>query len=165
METTPTESPKPKGKKPKGKRGAVKNGNALPVPAKRGRPPRVPYSDELAEKLFERLRNGETLKAICREKGMPRAALVRQWAMEDAEFGDKYQRARELGCHAMADEIIDLADNKTTESGAVARDRLKIESRRWLLARILPSVFGDRVEAQIKGGLVVVKLDAEDLAL
>jgi hypothetical protein len=131
-----------------------------------GRKPRVPYSEELAEKIFERLRNGETVRAICRSPGMPsRPALVRQWAHEDPVFGEKYQRARELGCHAMADEILDLSDNASTDSGAVSRDRLRVDSRRWLLARILPSIYGDRVEAQIKGGLVVVQLDAKDMAL
>jgi hypothetical protein len=130
-----------------------------------GRKPRVPYSEEVAEKLFERLRNGETLKVACRDKGMPRAALVRQWAMEDEVFGEKLQRARELGCQAMADEIIDFSDNKSTEPGKVARDRLRVDSRKWLLARILPAIYGDRVEVAAKAGIVVVQLDKEDLAL
>lgn len=132
-------------------RAAATNGNSTALVKATGRKARVPYSEELAEKIFERLRNGETVRAICRRPGMPRRpALIRQWAMQDAEFGDKYQRARELGCHAMADEILDFADNKDVDAGAVARDRLKIDTRRWLLARILPNIFGDRVEAQIK---------------
>src|SRR5690349_18857119 len=113
---------------------ASENSTALvqaePVtPAKRlGRKPRVAYSERVEAKILEKLRDGETLTAICKAKNMPRASLVRQWAAADEAFGEKYQRARELGCHAMADKIIDLADNVATDPGKVARDRLKVDS-------------------------------------
>jgi hypothetical protein len=142
----------------------VKAERAKPA-QRRGRKPRVAYSEQVEQKILEKLRNGETLTAICEATDMPRASLVRQWAAEDEAFGKKYQRARELGCHAMADEIIKLADNEATDPGKVARDRLRVDSRKWLLSKVFPAVFGERVEVAAKAGIVVVKLDAEDLAL
>jgi hypothetical protein len=54
------------------------------------------YTPELAHEICRRLAEGETLKVICREKGMPSASTVRRWVLDDVEgFADLY--AREAG--------------------------------------------------------------------
>jgi hypothetical protein len=77
----------------------------------------------------------------------------------DAEVAQRYTRAKELGCHAVADEMLRLADEcrigkKVTDSqkdgvstvtaDMVERSRLQIETRKWLLARLMPKVYGER---------------------
>ena len=104
METTPTKSPKPKAKaKPRGKRArptasAVKvedASTALVATRGRGRPPRVARTEEIEEIILERLRDGETLRDICKSAGMPREAFVREWAAEvGAPFAESFRRAR-----------------------------------------------------------------------
>jgi len=59
--------------------------------------------------------------------------------------------ARQLGYHKMADEIIELSDDtsyldRTTASAIVQQRRLAVDSRRWLLSKVLPKVYGDRIE-------------------
>lgn len=109
--------------------------------AKRGRPSK--FTKELAARICQRLAAGETLLAICRDPDMPSDATVRGWALSDSHgFFAEYARAREIGYLRMADEIGEIADDK---AGDANRDRLRVDTRKWLLAKCLPKVFGDRV--------------------
>lgn len=124
--------------------------------------PPVQYTPELADAICERLAGGETLRAVCRDEGMPDARTVRRWALEDKEgFGAMYERARLIGYLGMADEILELADDRTADTiidgegvrrpdhAAVQRSRLQIDSRKWLLAKALPKIYGDRVMSDV----------------
>ena len=106
------------------------------------------YSEELGNRICERLAEGTTLKAICRMKDVPVAeSTVRSWAINaEHPFSALYARAREVGYHMMADEVLDIADASGTEPGHVARDRLKVDIRKWLLSKALPKVYGDKLE-------------------
>lgn len=114
--------------------------------AHQGRP--TAYSSELGELICERLAEGMTLKAVCRMDDVPVAeSTVRSWAINaEHPFSALYARAREVGYHMMADEVLDIADAIETEPGHVARDRLKVDTRKWLLSKALPKVYGDKLE-------------------
>jgi hypothetical protein len=72
-----------------------------------------------------------------------------------------YARAREVGYYKMADETIEIADDssrdwkKTVDKNGneitvvdhdhIARSRLRVDTRKWLLAKVLPKIYGDRV--------------------
>jgi hypothetical protein len=116
------------------------------------------YTAELAATICSRLAAGETLRAVCRDEDMPPESTVRGWALEDRDgFSAHYAKAREIGYMAMADEALEIADdgkNDTykTEDGAeatnhdvIARSRLRVDTRKWLLSKALPKVFGDKI--------------------
>ncbi len=110
-----------------------------------GRPPL--YTEELGTRICELLAEGNTLSSICKEHPeLPSERTIRRWAL-DAEhpFSPQYARAREVGYHKMADDLLDIADNEETEPGKVARDRLRTDNRRWLLSKALPKVYGDKL--------------------
>jgi hypothetical protein len=122
---------------------------------RRPRKPSVPYSEEIADAIIERLKNGESLKSICSTDDMPDEAAVRDWASNQGEiglsFGPRYVRAREAGWLKLADELEDLADGSSLgerrfEPGVVQRHRLQIDTRRWMLSKMLPKVFGDKLD-------------------
>jgi len=69
------------------------------------------YSKGMADLICERLAQGESLNAICKDEGMPAESTVRTWVLTDSEgFAANYARAREIGYEHHADAIIDLAD-------------------------------------------------------
>jgi hypothetical protein len=110
------------------------------------------YTPELADEICRRLLEGNTLKVICRDEGMPAESTVRLWALDDVEgFAARYARARMVGYQTMADDIIEISDNPETDPAAVNRDRLKVDTRKWLLAKALPKVYGDKVTAEVTG--------------
>jgi hypothetical protein len=125
--------------------------------SKGGRP--TAYVAELAHRICVRLADGETLAAICRDEGMPAPSTVRSWALDDREgFATLYSRARELQMYGIADEILEIADDgskdvrispegrETVEYEIVQRSKLKVDSRKWLLSKLLPKVYGDKIE-------------------
>jgi hypothetical protein len=59
---------------------------------------------------------------------------------------DRYARAREHQFAYWADEIKSISDLTRSDMGAVQKARLQIDTRKWLLAKLLPKVYGDRIE-------------------
>lgn len=125
---------------------------------KRGRPSL--YTKEIAEAICKRLANGETLRAICRDAEMPSDVVVREWALDDREgFSAHYARSRKLGYEILADEILEIADTpqigikttskatgiETTEGDMIEHRRLRVDSRKWMLAKMLPKIYGDKL--------------------
>jgi hypothetical protein len=139
-------------KKPKKRK--VAKPKAAPKP--RGRP--TQYSAKLALEICTRLAKHGNLRAVCRDEDMPPEATVRTWALEDREgFFAQYSRSREIGYHGMADELTEISDDdsgdKTTDGNGnermdaefVGRSRLKLDTRKWLLSKALPKIYGDKV--------------------
>jgi len=114
------------------------------VKAKKERAKPVPYSQELADKICDRLAAGETLRAVCESDGMPSEMTVRRWALDaDSPFSSQYARAREVGYHRMADELLDIAD----DAGLDANDkRIRVDTRKWQLSKALPKIDGDKLD-------------------
>lgn len=131
---------------------------------KRGAPTR--YTKALADRICERLARGETLRAICRDKGMPPESTVRRWYVDDFHgFAAQYARARDMGLDAMADEIMDVADDARNDymeredpdnpgfnfmGEAVQRSRLRVDARKWYLSKLAPKRYGDKQEVDHK---------------
>jgi hypothetical protein len=85
-------------------------------------------------------------------------------------FAEQYRRARELQYLGIADELTDIADDgrndwMTIRRGkeeieivnreVVERSKLRVETRKWLLSKMLPKVYGDKVTNEITGSLKV----------
>ncbi len=135
---------------------------------KAGRPSR--YTDALAADLCGRLASGESLRAICRDEAFPAESTVRGWVVDDYNgFSAQYARARDIGLEVMADEILEISDDgsndwmerfdKDGESNgwklngeAVLRSRLRVDSRKWLLSKMAPKKYGDRLQHTGEGG-------------
>lgn len=140
------------------------------LPAKRGRPSE--YNERIAEEICERLSNGQSLRSICDNvAGMPSMPTVRAWLAKEPLFLDMFLHAREQQAHALFDECIDIADDTTkdvivAEDGsvtsnpsAVARAKLRIETRLRCAAKLAPRTYSDRLEA-LQAGQINVQVNA-----
>jgi hypothetical protein len=70
------------------------------------------------------------------------------------DFSDMYARAREERSDVLAREILEIADAPYADQVAVQRARNRIDTRKWLAAKLAPRKYGDRVEHDVKGGIV-----------
>lgn len=126
------------------------------------------YTPEIAETILERLADGETLRGICSDAGMPTEGAVRFWVTSDREgFATRYAQAREAGCWGMADEILELSDDavrdvkvdaegrETVDYEVVARSRLRVDTRKFLLSKLIPKTFGDKSAVEVSGSLSI----------
>lgn len=123
-----------------------------------GRPPI--YTKELAELLCEFLAQGMSLRSACKEKGMPAVRTVFGWMRDHPEFLPLYARAKEEAADAMAEEINDIADDALTEASKgdpkssnarVAAMKLRIDTRRWYMAKFKPKKYGDKIDVTSDG--------------
>lgn len=64
--------------------------------------------------------------------------------MENEHFLSLYKRAKEVQHHALDDDLLAIADNCDRRS--VERAKLRIDTRKWVLSKLLPKRYGDRVE-------------------
>jgi hypothetical protein len=112
---------------------------------------------ENIERICRLIAEGNSLRQVARELQIESAGSITDWVREDAEFAVHYARAMELRCERMAEEILEIADDSSNDWMAregrtvpdhenVQRSRLRVDSRRWLLSKMMPKRYGDRVE-------------------
>ncbi len=130
-----------------------------------GRPP--VYSDEMASLILEQMGEGRSLLSIIKAEGMPARSTVYKWIDQNcAGFADKYAIARERQAHALADELLEIADNpergvtitteadgsqKVVEGDMINHRRLRYDARKWLTSKILPKFYGEKVTQEVVG--------------
>lgn len=117
------------------------------------------YTQEIADVICERLANGESLRRICESEDMPSLSMVMRWLGANAEFREQYARARELQAEFIFDQMADIADDGTNDwmasnapdcegykfnSEHVSRSKLRIDARKWMLAKMSPRKYGDK---------------------
>lgn len=138
-------------------------------PRQTGRP--STFTQKAADEICRRMALGETLKEICEDPRMPTQTGVAKWRQARPAFDVSFVRAREDQMHAWADEIVYLIDNaemgynvkvplKSKEMERINADgfvhfkfrrhhldhaKARVDVRKWLMAKILPAVFGDRL--------------------
>lgn len=118
------------------------------------------YSDELAAKICARLADGESLRSVCRDEDMPAASTAFLWMRENKEFLEQYTRAKEESADAYSEDLIEIADNP---EGDVQRDKLRVDTRKWLASKLKPKRYGDKVEhSGPGGGPLQVSISSED---
>lgn len=146
-------------------------------PKKIGRP--TIYSKDLALKVCFDLARGKSLRRICEDEDMPNADTIYTWLLDGnhKEFSEQYARARNVQAELMFEEILDIADDGSNDFMTITkgdetynvedrevtnRSRLRVDSRKWFLSKVLPKKFGDKVDVTsggetIKGNTIVLK--------
>ena len=106
---------------------------------------------------------GNILKAGCDGNTLPQYSTFMYWLDADKELLDRYTRGKEAQADFMADEILDIADDGTNDwmeragkdgenagyqinGEHVQRSRLRIESRKWLAAKLKPKKYGEKIQ-------------------
>ena len=108
------------------------------------------FTPELADEICSRLANGESLRAICntdRDDFIPSIGTVIRWVNENPKFQKQYATAREIQAETLADDIVSIADGPTDGDDSIktARDRLRVDSRKWVASKLLPKRYGDKL--------------------
>jgi hypothetical protein len=106
---------------------------------------------ENAERICELLAEGYTLRQVVREIGQGSGGAIHDWAREDAAgFGEQYARAMRTRWEVKAHELEELADadcffEGKPDNALVQQARLRVDTRKWLLSKMLPKKYGDKV--------------------
>lgn len=139
-----------------------------------GRPPN--YTKELGERICRAVScSTDSLKKICANNpGFPNRETIWQWRLDHVEFGHLYDSARRLQADLLAEEITEIADNSNNDTlikiksdGSetevantewIARSRLRVDTRKWIACKLLPKVYGEKIQNE-----TTVTLKHEDM--
>ncbi len=114
------------------------------------------YSNDLADAICAELSAGKSLKQICGEDRYPSEYAVYSWLAKYPDFQKKYSCAREHWANAEFENILAIADDSTNdtvlgEDGEerpnhewITRSRLRVDTRKWALARMNPRKYGEK---------------------
>ena len=123
------------------------------------------YNAEVAERILALIMEGRSLKSICEHADMPHRQRVYEWLAANADFADNYARALDVRADHHFDEMLEIADSP---SNLLAEElnaaKLKIDARKWVLGRMAPKKYGDKLGIDHSGGVTVsLEADVRDL--
>lgn len=116
-----------------------------------GRPKHCIYTKELAEEVCEAVStSSKSLRRIVEEHPhWPSHTQLRLMLAQQPEFWDLYLAAKRKQCDLLAEEIIDIPDLTDQTSDAIALSKLRVDSRKWMAARLLPKIYGEKTQQEI----------------
>lgn len=133
----------------------------------RGRP--TAYTPAVGKAVCKMLAMGMSVKAIGKREWMPRSTTILTWGNDPTHpFSDHYAKSRMIGFLNRAEEILDISDDGSNDymerrdkdggslgwmvnGEAVARSRLRVETRKWVLSKMLPKIYGDKLAMEHSG--------------
>ncbi len=125
-----------------------------------------PYTKKQKENRLEKIfvlmsEEGYSLTRACKETGVHKSSFF-TWLDDLGEDAhNQYARARKMLIEYWADEVIDISNTPvlgevttTREDGSVdikegdmiAHRRLQVDSRKWILSKLAPKKYGDRLQ-------------------
>jgi hypothetical protein len=126
------------------------------------------YSIELAQKICRSIASStDSMTKICnRNPEFPNRECIWSWRLDYPEFSNMYNDAKRQQADLLAEEILEIADDARNDiihredrdgneyevinSEFVARSKIRIETRKWHASKMLPKVYGDRLELEKK---------------
>lgn len=130
------------------------------------------YTPELASEICAQLAEGKSLRTVCLKNTMPDKSTIFRWLSLSNEeewakdFRDQYARAKQEASDAMADELLDIVDDGSNDwmevhmggytktvvdQEAVQRSKLRAETRKWLMSKMKPKKYGDKLDLTSDG--------------
>ncbi len=127
------------------------------TPARRGRP--SIFTPELAERICDLMADGKSSRQVCAELALSERVLF-NWLKKDAEFMQQYAHAREMQADLLFGQIIAIADTPLMGTKTVAKEwglevttgdmiehrRLQVDARKWLVTKLAPKKYGDKLQ-------------------
>ena len=131
------------------------------------------YTKEQKEKIFnticERISKGEPLRNILDSEGIFNRNIWFE-LLKEKDKNEQYAHAHDLRADKIFEEIMQIADAydedvKTDKQGneiinhhVVNRDRLRVDSRKWILSKMDPKKYGDKLEVEKNVKTTIIEL-------
>ena len=124
------------------------------------------------EEILKRVAGGMSLESACKgDDWIPARTTFQEWCEKDDALAVKYARAREDRAEKIFEEILTIADSQEgdvievdgvemTNHDQIARAKLRIDARKWMLGKMQPRVYGEKLDVNHAGGLTIT-LDSD----
>lgn len=128
--------------------------------------------EKISQLVLDGMRSGLSAFKACQAAGVPHSTFL-GWVNQDSTLADNYAHAREDLIERMAQEVLELSDSEVPETGdgkkdwqAIQKHKLQVDTRKWLLSKLAPKKYGDRLElaGDKENPLQVQTIDASKLS-
>ena len=131
---------------------------------------------ERSDLVTEYMSDGMSMRQSCLKAGLSAQAFLRE-VDASPQLAERYAHARDALLDAVVDQILELADrpvpkldNGATDPGLVRQRQLQVDARKWVLSKLAPNKYGDRLEVavsdqriSISGALAAAQLRLVDV--
>lgn len=119
--------------------------------------------------ILAEMMTGRSLRSILRDPNMPNSDTIYQWILEDKKKSDQYARAADIRADEIFDEMMNISDETDSDiitlddgrevvnNNVISRDRLRIDTRKWILSKMNPKKYGDKVDFSSNDGSMTPK--------
>ena len=120
---------------------------------------------EKFEQVCNKIESGMSLRKIFSSEDSPMSnTLFYRLIKENKELNERYARAKEIYADSIFDEIIEISDHSSedhtpfTGGNVIQRDRLKVDARKWILSKLEPKKYGDKLDIDANVNQNIIKL-------
>jgi hypothetical protein len=129
------------------------------------------YNKEQTELIFSNIlleiEKGRALRNVLKDADMPSSQTFYNWLQNDEIKSKRYARACEVRADAIFEDILDIADDSSGDitynkdgdeilnSEFVQRSRLRVDARKWIVSKLNPKKYGDKIENTHLGELSI----------
>ena len=126
------------------------------------------YSKTEIESMFKRIlrgvESGKSLRAMLRQDNMPSNEVFYKWIDKDEDKAKQYACAKEERALHMFEDMLDISDDtgedeielsdgrRVTNHHKINRDKLRVDTRKWALAKMLPKLYSDKHLVDVTSG-------------
>ena len=123
------------------------------------------YSHALAERIAERIAEGESLAAICAGDDMPAMEEVIAWQRHDPEFAKLLDGARQARAEVFLDQVLEVIEKLERGDIPVDEAEVTIEGLKLLVECSNPEAYGPRRYVVHEGQVTLILPDGSEVLL
>ena len=116
------------------------------------------FTQELFDDICQAIATSENgIAKICKNAGIAMQTFY-NWMGDDKDLLERYARAKDAQLQLMVEQILTISDdglNDVMEDAEgnirvnydhIQRSKLRVDTRKWLLSKLKPKVYGDKVD-------------------
>lgn len=112
----------------------------------------------LFDRVIKLIESGSSLRSACRQKDTPNVTTFLDWCDKDEKRAERYARATLNRAEVIFEDILNIADEnykdtyvdadglERTDHDVIQRARLRVDARKWVLAKMHPTKYGDKID-------------------
>jgi hypothetical protein len=113
-----------------------------------GRP--TTYSEELGRQICDAIAASQDglRKTLEANPELPAFGTVQHWVRNNAQFSGMFAQAKRQQIEAMAEDIVDISRDDSLEPND---KRIRVDTLKWLLSKLIPKTYGDKIDVTSGG--------------
>jgi|SRR5215472_2120564 len=111
---------------------------------------------------YEIAQNSTRVQAAERA-GINSEMTIYQWLKDEPDFREAYEQAKEMRAHKIFDHLQTLSRTANAENAAAVK--LMVNTDQWILGRLLPKVYGDRIDGDFNVNMSLERLVLDAIEL